>query len=83
MHWAEVVAIDLLKKGNEHIVNTGISPSGYIHVGNMREILTGDAIHRAIIKNGGKSVLNYIADSFDPLRKDIYSLHLWQLYFSL
>ncbi len=64
-----MVAKKLLEDGDRHLVNTGISPSGYFHIGHMREILTGDAIHRSVVKMGGKSRLNYIADSFDALRK--------------
>ncbi len=69
MHWADVTAERLINKGKEHTIATGITPSGHIHVGNMREILTGDLIHRALLEKGGKSTLIYIGDTFDPLRK--------------
>jgi len=69
MHWADVVAKDLLKKGDTHIVATGITPSGQIHVGNMREILTADGIVRATREAGAKVSFIYIGDTFDPLRK--------------
>ena len=71
MHWADVIAKKVLEKHPEgNVVATGITPSGEIHVGNMREILTGDIITRAL-KDGGdeKANLIYIGDSFDPLRK--------------
>jgi len=69
MHWADVVAKDLLKKGDTHTVATGITPSGQIHVGNMREILTADGIVRATREAGAKVSFIYIGDTFDPLRK--------------
>ena len=69
MHWADVMAEELLRKGDRHRIATGITPSGHIHVGNMREILTGDLIHRALKDHGGKSTLVYLGDTFDPLRK--------------
>ena len=53
MHWADVIAEKLLEKGKEHVVSSGITPSGPIHVGSMREILTADAIARAIRDKGG------------------------------
>ena len=69
MHWADVVAEKLLKDSNEHIISSGITPSGPIHLGSMREILTADAIVRAVNDKGGKAKLIYIADNADPLRK--------------
>jgi len=69
MHWADVLADDLLKRDNKHVLATGITPSGPIHIGNMREILTTDAVYRSLISKGGKGELIYIADDFDPLRK--------------
>jgi lysyl-tRNA synthetase class 1 len=38
-------------------------------VGHLREILTADAVARALREKGAEATLNYIADSFDPLRK--------------
>ncbi len=69
MHWAEVFADDLLKKGKNHVLATGITPSGPIHIGNMREILTTDAIYRCLVEKGANVDLIYVADDFDPLRK--------------
>ncbi|MBN2488054.1 MAG: hypothetical protein JXA98_03410, partial [Methanosarcinaceae archaeon] len=37
-HWADTVAEDALKIGKQHIVASGITPSGHIHIGNMREV---------------------------------------------
>jgi lysyl-tRNA synthetase class 1 len=50
MHWAEVLADGLLKKQKKHVLATGITPSGPIHIGNMREILTTDAVYRCLIE---------------------------------
>jgi lysyl-tRNA synthetase class 1 len=69
MHWADVIAGKLKEKGGTHRIATGITPSGHIHVGNMREILTGDLVHKASIEAGVDSTLYYLADDFDPLRK--------------
>jgi lysyl-tRNA synthetase class 1 len=68
MHWADVIA-NKLKKLGEHIIATGITPSGPIHVGNMREVLTGDAVLRAMKNVGGNAKLLYVGDTFDQLRK--------------
>ena len=69
MHWADVLADQLLKEKKKHVLATGITPSGPIHIGNMREILTTDAVYRSIIEKGGDADFIYIADDFDPLRK--------------
>ncbi len=69
MHWADVVASRLGEKGEKHRIATGITPSGHIHVGNMREILTGDLVFRASHDAGLEVELCYNADDFDPLRK--------------
>ncbi|MFQ6051025.1 MAG: lysine--tRNA ligase [Candidatus Hydrothermarchaeota archaeon] len=66
LHWADKIAKELRDKKEKHVIATGITPSGPIHIGNVREIITADAIHRAL---GEDSKLIYIADTFDPLRK--------------
>ncbi len=69
MHWADVVAEKLLASGKKHVISSGITPSGPIHLGSMREILTADAIVKAVNDKGGDAELIYIADNADPLRK--------------
>ncbi len=69
MHWADVEAKSLASMGNSHRIATGITPSGHIHVGNMREILTGDALFRASSDLGLEVEFIYIGDTIDPLRK--------------
>ena len=69
MHWADVVAEKLLESGKKHVISSGITPSGPIHLGSMREILTADAVVRSVNDKGGEAKLIYIADNADPLRK--------------
>ena len=69
MHWADVAAERLLERGDRHVISSGITPSGPIHVGSMREILTADAVTRAVRDEGGEAELVYVADTADPLRK--------------
>lgn len=68
-HWADVLADEALSRNQKNIISTGITPSGHIHIGNMREVMTADAVYRAVGDKGGDAVLFYIADTFDPLRK--------------
>ncbi len=68
MHWADVLAEELTDRGDEHTLATGITPSGPIHVGNLREVLTTDAVHRAVKDRGADATLLYVGDTYDPLR---------------
>lgn len=76
-HWADVEAQKLVEaRGREGLVfATAITPSGPIHVGNMREVLTTEAIFRAARDAGAGAQLIYIADDYDPLRKVYPFLH--------
>lgn len=69
MHWADVLAEELAARGSRHVLATAITPSGPIHVGNMREVLTTEMVHRSLEKMGCESELIYIGDTYDPLRK--------------
>jgi lysyl-tRNA synthetase class 1 len=69
MHWADVLAEELLQRQTRHVLATGITPSGPIHIGNMREILTTDAVYRCLVEKGGDAEFIYICDDYDPLRK--------------
>ena len=43
-HWADAAADAAIASGRPGVVSSGISPSGEIHIGNMREVLTADAL---------------------------------------
>ena len=69
MFWPEQHANKILKqRGKALVVETGITPSGPIHVGNLREVLTADFVVKAI---GDRAKINFflVIDDFDPLRK--------------
>jgi lysyl-tRNA synthetase class 1 len=69
-HWADEIADAILeRRPGPHEVSTGISPSGEIHIGNLREVITADVVTRALRERGAAVVLDYVADNFDPLRK--------------
>jgi lysyl-tRNA synthetase class 1 len=68
-HWADDTAAQIAAQGSRHEISTGISPSGEIHIGNLREVITADIVARALREKGAEVVLDYVADNFDPLRK--------------
>ncbi|MFY9484687.1 MAG: lysine--tRNA ligase [Patescibacteria group bacterium] len=85
--WPEYHANQILKeRGNKLVFATGITPSGPIHIGNLREILTADFVVKALADKA-KITFYYIADDFDPLRKvypfldKSYEAHIGKPYF--
>ncbi len=65
--WARKTA-DRLGEG-PHVVVSGISPSGNIHVGNLREVLVAEAVTNALRERGEIVRFVFHADTIDPLRK--------------
>ncbi len=72
MHWADQAAQRILKeKGDRetYTVAAGITPSGTIHIGNFREIITAELVARALESLGRKARFIYSWDDFDVFRK--------------
>ena len=67
--WADEEVDAILKERSSYHLSTGISPSGEIHIGNLREVATADAIYRVLKERGVDADFHYIADDFDPLRR--------------
>jgi lysyl-tRNA synthetase, class I len=65
--WAERVAEGLGE--GPHVVVTGISVSGDIHAGNLREVLVGEAVANALRARGEETRFVFHADTIDPLRR--------------
>jgi len=65
--WAEKVA-GTLGRG-PHVVVSGISVSGNIHAGNLREVLVAEAVANALRARGEEVRFIFHADTIDPLRK--------------
>ena len=56
IHWIETISKQIEKRNSDKIIlATGKTPSGYIHLGIMRELLICDGLYR-IFKNKGKNV---------------------------
>ena len=69
VHWADAIAQELLQTQTQHLLSTGITPSGEYHVGHLREVLTAAGVYRALRDHGASCRLNYVADTMDPLRR--------------
>ncbi len=72
IHWADQAAKKIIfEKGDKEkfTLAAGITPSGTVHIGNFREIITVDLINRAL-KSLGKNVrFIYSWDDYDVFRK--------------
>lgn len=70
-YWLDILAREISEaqpKG-EIIVSTGLSPSGFYHLGSTREPVTAAAVTWALRKLGRKVRNIYFSDDFDVLRK--------------
>ncbi len=70
-HWADKYADEIVKRKQkeEYIVESGITPSGIVHVGNFREILTQEFVYKALLDKGVKAIYQYFWDDYDRFRK--------------
>ncbi len=71
-HWTDVTAEKIIReKGDKdkYVVAAGITPSGVVHAGNFREMITVDLVKRALEKRGKKVRFIYSWDDYDVFRK--------------
>ncbi len=71
-HWTDLAAEQVIReKGDKkkYTVAAGITPSGTVHIGNFREIITVDLVKRALEKRGKKVRFIYSWDDYDVFRK--------------
>ncbi len=72
LHWADQLAQRIIAQFPDkkiYTVAAGITPSGTIHIGNFREIITVDLIYRALKSQGKKARFIYSWDDYDRIRK--------------
>src|SRR3989338_6180791 len=72
VHWADRVAKRIIKiMGNRksYTCAAGITPSGTIHIGNFREVMTVYLVSRALREMGKTVRFIYSWDDYDRLRK--------------
>ena len=71
-HWADHAARSTAEKHPELeviVVAAGITPSGTVHIGNFREVITVDLVARALRDRGKQVRFIYSWDDFDVFRK--------------
>jgi len=71
-HWADSTAERIVRIRGErdcYVLAAGITPSGTVHFGNVREIITPELVARALLRLGYAVRFIYLWDDFDPFRK--------------
>lgn len=72
IHWADITADRIIKqKGDkeEYTLASGITPSGVVHFGNFREVITTDMVARGLRARGKKVRFIFSWDDYDTFRK--------------
>ena len=75
--WADKIAEDIIKqrgKKKEFVCASGITPSGTVHIGNFREIITTDLVVRALKDKGKKVKFIY---SWEDYIHNIQQILIW------
>lgn len=71
-HWADITADKIIReKGekNTYVCASGITPSGTVHIGNFREIISVELVVRALRQKGKNVRFIYSWDEYDVFRK--------------
>jgi lysyl-tRNA synthetase, class I len=72
LHWADINAEKIVREKGEkevYVCASGITPSGTIHIGNFREIISVELVARALRDMGKKVRFIYSWDDYDVFRK--------------
>ncbi len=71
-HWADITAEKIIRERGDKELYTcasGITPSGTVHIGNFREIISVELVVRALRQRGKKVRFIYSWDDYDVFRK--------------
>ena len=72
MHWANKIAEQIIANApnkQQYVCAAGISPSGSVHIGNFRDIVTAYFVCRSLRQKGKSAKLLFSWDEFDRFRK--------------
>jgi lysyl-tRNA synthetase class 1 len=71
VHWADLTADKLIRQEDKEVYTlaSGITPSGVVHFGNFREVMTTELVARGLKKKGKKVRFIFSWDDYDTFRK--------------
>jgi lysyl-tRNA synthetase class 1 len=79
MHWVDQVARALMRRDERHVIASGISVSGHIHIGHCNDVFIADGVRRAVEELGGEAEAVWYADDYDPMRRIPWPLNEGEL----
>lgn len=69
MHWADQAAEKIEGESEKHVVASGISISGHIHIGHSNDVFIADSVKRALEERGENAEVIWYSDDYDPMRR--------------
>lgn len=72
VHWADVTASRIIKENGDkkkYVCASGVTPSGFVHMGNFREAITTHLVVKALQEKGKNADFIYSWDDYDRFRK--------------
>lgn len=71
MYWVDECVKKVLdhKTADKYVCAAGITPSGIVHVGNLRDALTSELVYRGLIEQNKTAEFIWSWDDYDRLRK--------------
>lgn len=72
MYWVDEIVEKILKKypdKEKYVCASGITPSGDVHIGNLRDVLTSAYVVRGLQEKGKNAELLWSWDDYDRFRK--------------
>ncbi len=72
LHWADSTAEKIIRERGDkepYVCASGITPSGTVHIGNFREIISVELVVRALRERGKRVRFIYSWDDYDVFRK--------------
>ncbi len=71
-HWADLTAERVIRERGErerYVVAAGVAPSGSVHFGHLREVMSAELVVRALRDRGRQVRFIYFWDDYDVFRK--------------
>ena len=71
-HWADVTAERIIRQRGDrecYVVASGVAPSGAVHFGHLREVMSTELVARALRDRGKRARFIYSWDDYDVFRK--------------
>jgi lysyl-tRNA synthetase class 1 len=69
MHWADQLADQVIASGKHkpYWVDDMKTPSGRVHIGSVRAVVTHGLIHQALLNRKAKATFSYVLEDHDPM----------------